>query len=247
MQYEFKDKVAIVIGASYGIGSCVAMRLAENGAIVCFVSRSGAQKIVEGLKKKGFNVEDFKMDARDEKAINDMVSYVIKKYGRIDILVNSQAINQCVKIEKIALDDWENIIGTNLTSIFLSCKACVPYMKKQKYGKIINISSVAARNRSPVAGVHYVATKTAILGFSRQLAFELGPFGVNVNVLCPGQTKTPMLMNSMTAEQQKALVESVPLKRIAEPDDQANVVMFLASDESSYMTGAVLDVNGGQI
>ena len=120
-------------------------------------------------------------------------------------------------------------------------------MKSRRYGKILNVSSVAARNRSPVSGVHYVATKAAILGFTRQLSFELASFGINVNATCPGQTLTPMLEKSMSKSQLEELAKKIPLQRIATTEDQANIILFLASDFANYLAGTIIDVNGGQI
>jgi len=199
------------------------------------------------LKNKKLMAKNIQLDATNATAVQNFINYVAQKEKRIDILINAQAINHCVPIENISIAQWGKVLATNLTSIFLMCKACVPHMKKQRYGKIVNISSVAARNRSPVSGVHYVASKSAILGFTRQLAFETAPFGLNVNAVCPGQTETPMLMKSMTPSQRKALAKSIPLRRIADPEEQASVILFLASDTASYMSGAVVDVNGGQI
>ncbi len=247
MNREFSGKVVIVMGASRGIGAATAALFAERGAAVILASRSGGPDLADELTKKGLSAESRRVDARREQDVNDMVRRIISRFGRIDVLVNSQAINQCRALEAITLRDWRNVIETNLTSMFLTCKACLPHMKKRRTGKIINIASVAARNRSPVSGIHYVASKTAVLGFTRQLAFEVAPFGINVNAVCPGQTLTPMLLESMTPAQRKRLAGSIPLGRIADPQEQAAVIAFLASDAARYMSGAVVDVNGGQI
>ena len=247
MNKEFSGNVVIVIGATGGIGAATGTLFAERGATVIMASRSGDTDLADGLQKKGLQAESRRVDARREQDVNNMVRHVLKRFGRIDILVNSQAVNQCRLLENIALRDWNNVLATNITSMFLTCKACLPHMKKRRAGKIINISSVAARNRSPVSGVHYVASKAAVLGFTRQLAFEVAPFGINVNAICPGQTMTPMLLESMTPLQRRRLADSIPLRRIAEPEEQAAVIAFLASDAARYMSGAIVDVNGGQI
>ena len=245
--YNFKGKTVLVVGASKGIGLDTAIKFAENGGSVYFASRSGSEEVVNELRGRGFEAHNLVMDARSEQEVDVAIKKIIDREAKIDVLVNVLAINQCAKIEEIELERWNDVINTNITSIFLTCRACLPHMKRRKYGKIINVSSVAARNRSPVSGVHYVASKSAILGFTRQLSFEVGPHGINVNATCPGQTLTPMLRSSMNDSEQAALAQSIPLRRIANAEDQANAIMYLASDEASYLAGAVIDVNGGQI
>ena len=150
-------------------------------------------------------------------------------------------------IEEIDICDWHDVMTTNVTGVFLTCKIVLPYMKQNKSGKIVNVSSIAGRHRSPVSGVHYVASKAAIIGFTRQLAFEVAPFGINANTHCPSQTLTPMLRSSMSPEQIEQLEATIPLHRLASVEEQAGTILFLCSDASSYMSGAILDVNGGQI
>ena len=135
----------------------------------------------------------------------------------------------------------------NLRASFIICQQASIRMKKQKHGKIVNISSIAGRHRSLVSGVHYVSTKAGIIGLTKQFAYELGPSNVNVNVVCPSQTMSDMLSDSMTSKEIKNLSSNIPLRRIATIDEQVGPILFLCSDLSSYMTGAVIDVNGGQI
>jgi len=246
-KFDFTNKIAVVVGASKGIGLTTAKGFAYGGANTYFLSRSGSDEDVKKLNNEGKSAYSFKVDATDEEAVESIFREIISKHQSIDILVNCIAINQCVPIEKISLQDWNKVVATNLTSIFLTSKFCLKGMKERKSGKIINVSSVAARNKSPVSGVHYVATKAAILGFTRQLAKEAAPFGINVNATCPGQTLTPMLKDSMSFEAQKKLAESIPLGRIATPKEQADVILFLASEAASYLSGSVIDVNGGQL
>ena len=137
--------------------------------------------------------------------------------------------------------------NVNLRAAFLICREAAKRMKQKERGSIINVSSIAGRHRSPVSGVHYVSSKAGIIGLTKQLAFELGPHGVNVNVVCPSQTMTDMLMQSMTDEQRKSLADSIPLKRIATVAEQVGPILFLCSDAAAYITGAVIDVNGGQV
>ena len=163
----------------------------------------------------------------------------------LDILVNVAAINYTKKIGKISFDEWEKVIATNLSSYFYIIKKSLDIMNNG--GKIVNVSSIAGRNRSLVSGVHYTSSKAAIIGLTRQLAFELGERNININAVCPSQTLTDMIKESMSASQLRELAQNIPLKRIAMVEDQVYPIMFLCSDEASYITGAVIDVNGGQL
>lgn len=236
---EFIGKTALIVGGTIGIGLEVARQLSLYGARVFVAARN---------EPTDLSFATFiPCDVRTEAGVENLVNAVFKEEGKIDILVNAQAAVQCRTIEKISLSDWENVMATNITSIFLLCKKILPHMKKRRFGKIVNVSSIAGRHRSPVAGVHYVASKAAIIGFSKQLAYEAAPYGINVNISCPSQTNTTTLIKGMSEEQIKRVEESIPMKRIATVEEQAKPIVFLCSEESSYMSGAVVDVNGGQI
>lgn len=228
VQYSFKDKVAVVTGAGSGIGKKTAEMFRQFGAKTVSVSKGN-------------------YDVSDEEQVKKMVQETMARFGTIDILVNCAAVNQPGKIEDISLKDWEYVLKNNLTSQFLCCKYVVPIMKKKQYGKIVNISSIAGRFRSPSAGIHYVASKAAVIGFTRQLAYELSGYGVNVNAVCPGQTDTPMLRAMLKPGDEEKLKQAIPLGRIALPEEQANIILFLASDAAQYINGAIIDVNGGQL
>lgn len=247
IQYNFKNKVAVVIGASSGIGKKTAEMLCDAQAKTVFVSKEGAEKIVEEMKSQGCECISLKCDVSDQEQVKKMVSDVITEFGTIDILINCAAINQFGKIEEISLEDWERVLKNNLTSQFLCCKYIVPVMKKKKYGKIVNISSIAGRSRSTLSGIHYVTSKAAVIGFTRQLAYEVASDKINVNAICPGQTETPMLRASLKPGDEERLRQIIPLGGPASPEQQANVILFLISDEANYITGAIIDVNGGQL
>jgi 3-oxoacyl-[acyl-carrier protein] reductase len=233
---DFKGKVAIITGASSGIGQAVAEAIANYGAHTVFISRSGAEAISSELNAAGKSTLSLPCDVTDETQVKQAIASVFERYGRIDILINNAAINQIAKIEDIS----------NLTSQFLCCKHVVPIMKQQRSGNIINVSSIAGNFRSKISGIHYVASKAGVVGFTRQLAYELAPFQINVNAICPSQTYTPMLAATLPPEAEQKLIDSIPLGRIASMEEQVNVILFLASHLSSYMTGAIVDVNGGQ-
>lgn len=247
IQYNFRDKVAIITGASSGIAKESAEMFCTAEAKTVFVSRSGTDEIVARLKAKHYSCLSLKCDVSDEEQVKKMVNSVLESFGTIDILVNCAAVNQFGKIEDISLEAWDYVLRNNLTSHFLCCKYVVPIMKQRKYGKIVNISSIAGRFRSTLSGIHYVTSKAAVIGFTRQLAYEVGNFNINVNAICPGQTYTPMLMASLKAGDKERLEQVIPLGHIASPEQQANVILFLASDEANYMNGAIVDVNGGQL
>lgn len=243
---DFKEKVAIITGASSGIGQAVAEAIANYGAHTVFISRSGAETITSELNAAGKSALSLPCDVTDETQVKQAIASVFERYGRIDILINNAAINQIAKIEDISLEDWNRVMSTNLTSLFLCCKYVVPIMKQQRSGNIINVSSIAGHFRSKISGIHYVASKAGVVGFTRQLAYELASFQINVNAICPSQTYTPMLAATLPPEAEQKLIESIPLGRIASMEEQVNVILFLASHLSSYMTGAIVDVNGGQ-
>ena len=245
--HDFKGKVAIVTGASSGIGQAVAEAIALYGAHTVFISRSGAEEIASELNGTGKSALSLPCDVSVEDQVKAAIATIFQKYGQIDILINNAAINQIAKIEDISLEDWNKVMATNLTSQFLCCKHVVPIMKQQRSGKIVNVSSIAGHFRSKLSGIHYVTSKAWAIGFTRQLAYELAPFQINVNAICPSQTYTPMLAATLPPEAEQKLIDSIPLGRIASMEEQVNVILFLASKLSSYMTGAIVDVNGGQL
>jgi 3-oxoacyl-[acyl-carrier protein] reductase len=239
VKFDFSGKTALVVGGTSGIGFETARQLSVGGAKVFIASKN---------KPEDLSFAQFiHCDVRKENQVENMINEMVKQEGKIDILVNSMAVNQCKPIEEISLSDWQDVMAVNITGIFLVCKTVLPYMKKMNMGKIVNVSSIAGRHRSPVSGVHYVASKSAIIGFSKQLAYEAAPFGINVNVHCPSQTMTPLLKDSMSEQEIEHLKETIPFKRLASVEEQAASILFLCSEASSYMSGAILDVNGGQI
>lgn len=238
VKYNFKNKNVLVAGGSKGIGKGVVEAFVEAGANVFYASRNAIKNY-----SKAIHIE---VDLRKESDIFRLFNR-IKKAGGIDILVNSAGINYCKRIGDISLKEWEDVIALNLRSVFLTCREAVKMMKKNKSGKIVNISSIAGRHRSVVSGVHYVASKSAIIGLTKQLSYEVAKFGINVNAVCPSQTMTEMLSKSMNSRQIAELKKNIPLNRVAEVKEQVGPILFLCSDAASYITGTYLDVNGGQI
>lgn len=238
MHIRFKNKNALIFGGSKGIGLGVVKELSENGANVFYASRNPNK-----LVKK--NIHYLKIDVQNKKEIEMLFKKIFTK-KKLDILVNATGINFAKKNEKISMQEWENVIDVNLSSYFLTCKLALQVMKKQKRGKIVNISSIAGRHRSVVSGAHYVASKSGIIGLTKQLAYESAKFNINVNAVCPSQTKTEMLKKTMKKKQISDLVKNIPLGRIATVEEQVGPIIFLCSELSNYITGTCIDVNGGQ-
>jgi len=236
MNSKTEKLIAIVTGSSKGIGKSIRDKLTDNGHTVIGVYRG-----------KSVCEFDKQCDIRNEEEIINLVSEVVNEHGKIDVLINNAGITTSSDISKTQSKDWNNVIATNLTGPFLLCKYILPYMKNENYGKIVNVSSIAARSFSKTSSVEYTASKYGLIGLTRQLAFQYGKYGININCICPSQTNTEMLANNVSIESIHDLEETIPLRKIAMPEQIADVVNFLCSSESSYIHGSVLDINGGQI
>lgn len=223
MKIDFSNKVVVVVGSSKGIGKGVLETFTELGATVYGISRSDG------------------VDITDKNSID----VFFEPLSNIDFLINVAGINFCKRIEDIEFDEWDAVLNTNLRSFYYLIKKSIPLMKAGS--KIVNVSSIAGRNKSIVSGVHYTSSKAGIIGLTRQLAFELGPRGINVNCTCPSQTLTPMLKQSMNVQELNDLTTTIPLGRLATVSDQVGPIVFLCSELSNYMTGSILDINGGQL
>ena len=239
---SMKNKKVLIVGGSRGIGEGVVNKFASFGANVYYFSRQKKKK-VDGENNR--NINHIKVDLHSEQSIQKGFQSYDTKENSLDILVNVAGINYCKPYSNISYDEFDEVMKVNLTSYFLTCVNAIKRMCKGS--KIVNISSIAGRNKSIVSGVHYTASKAAIIGLTRQLAHEIGPFGININCICPSQTETEMLRQSMTAQEKKILAIKIPLRRLATVDEIVNPIIFLCSDESSYIHGACLDINGGQL
>jgi 3-oxoacyl-[acyl-carrier protein] reductase len=234
--YDFSDKVVLILGGSKGIGLGLVSEFVKSGANVFYISRS------KNLEKIGTHIYADLLDT-------DRLPLVLQKIEllNVDILVNCSAINFSRKHNEIDICEWEKVFKVNLSAVFMVCNSVLKSMKLNNYGKIVNVSSIAGKHRSIVSGIHYVSSKAALIGYTRQLSYEVSKYNINVNVVCPSQTKTEMYLNTMTAEKEELLLRGIPLGRIASVDEQVAPIMFLCSDSASYIAGAVIDVNGGQI
>ncbi|GAB6944455.1 SDR family NAD(P)-dependent oxidoreductase [Vulcanisaeta sp. JCM 14467] len=241
-----RNKVAIVTGAGQGIGRSIALRLARDGAIVVVTDITGKEnETLNEIKSLGGQGMALRLDVTDLRMAEDVAKRVYDTYGHIDILVNNAGIYPFKPFLEMTFDDWYKVINVNLNGTFNVTKAVVPYMIKQKYGRIINISSIAGNVMGFAGLTHYSASKAGIVGFTRALALELARYGITVNAIAPGAVKTPGAMQPGSEEQMKMMEQVIPLGRLAEPEDIASVVAFLASDEAGYITGALVIVDGG--
>jgi len=253
---SFKGKVALVTGAGHGIGEATAKLLAERGAaVVCNSISESCRNVAEEINKNGGRAIAFVADIADANAVKAMVERTVQEFGRLDILINNAGwwgVPRHQRIEDVKEEDWKRMLDVNLNGHFHCVRFAVPYMKRNAYGKIVNVSSGAGVVWSRT-GIHaYTAAKAALGGLTRQLAKELGPLNINVNCVAPGLVRSrPERMagaEEMTAEQRaeyERTLESIPLKRFGTPIDIATAIVFMASDEASYIQGQTLLVDGG--
>ncbi len=248
MQYDLKDKVAVVTGASRGIGRGIALELAKSGASVIgtFITHNEAANGVKGeIEALGGEADMMLADVSLEQDVKNLRDRVIDSYGSVHFVVNNAGIHQHLKSWELTLEDWNRIISTNLTGTFLMSKAFTVDMKMRKYGRIVNISSCASYTGTDHE-VHYAASKGGINSFTKSLALELSPFGINVNAVSPGFIDTDMLV--WDSDEQRADTEAtIPLQRIGEPADIGHMVAFLCSPGADYITGQMFHVNGGLV
>lgn len=251
-----KDRVAIVTGGAKGIGRGICLKFAEEGCdvVVNAMHIEGARKVAKEVEDLGRKAIAIAADVADIAQVKDMVAQTVKKFGKVDILVNNAGGVSSSKggpIETTTEDDWNRIVNVNLKGQFLCCQAVVPYMKKQKYGKIVNVSSMGAIH-PPAPLVHYHSAKGGVLGLTYNLAFELAPLNITVNALLPGPILSEFfneMLKEMTKKEGQAffkmLANKTPMGRMGKPEEIAGVALFLASDLSSYVTGEAICAGGG--
>ena len=244
---KINNRVALITGSGQGIGKAITLNFAREGAKIAVnditFNEAKAMETVEELRKLGVEAELFLADVSIEDEVNSMVEKVIERFGRVDILVNNAGINRDGLLHKGNLVNWEAVMAVNLTGPFICTKAVLPSMRAQGYGRIVNLSSLTAR--IGIFGTGYYATsKSGLIGLTKVTAVENVTKGITCNALAPGYINTDM-MNKYPEEQLKALIASIPMGRFAEPEEVADAALFLASDSSAYITGAVLDINGG--
>ncbi len=246
---SFTGKVAIVTGSGSknGIGRETVMILAKEGAkvVVADMNYEGAKSVAEEVEALGGTATPVRVDITDEVSVKSMVAEAVANYGRLDILVNNAGITQPITTMDMTPEDFMKIIRVNLYGTFLCSKIAVPEMAKNKYGRIVSLSSVSGKRGGGVyGGSHYSAAKAGILGFSKALAREVVEDGITVNCVCPGLVDTD-IRAGLSDEAEHAIWESIPMKRPASRREIASTIAFLASDDASYITGEDIDINGG--
>jgi len=242
---KLQDKVVLVTGASRGIGRAIAEKLGSEGAIVIGTATSdgGADNISAYLKEAGISGKGMCLNVADADSIKDVLKAISDEFGAISILVNNAGITRDNLLMMMKDDQWDDIINTNLTSIFRMSKAVIRPMMKARTGRIINIGSVVGLTGNP-GQTNYSAAKAGILGFTKSLAREIGSRNITVNTVAPGFIDTDMT-RELPEEQRDALISQIPLNKLGDAQDIANAVSFLASDDASYITGETINVNGG--
>lgn len=243
------EKVAIITGAGQGLGKAYAKRLVQEGIKVVIADINGekAESTAAEINAEGFEALAIKVDISDESSTQNMVEKVIEKWGRVDILINNAAYFSTIKMkpfEEISAEEWDFAMAVNLKGTFLCCKAVTPYMKKQRSGTIINASSGTVLEGRPLY-LHYVTTKSGIIGFTRSLAREVGEYGITVNTICPGLTLTDVPRTTITDSDVERVVSRQAIKRPGVSEDLAGTVAFLVSDEAKFITGQLFNVDGG--
>lgn len=242
---RLKDKVAIITGAASGIGKATAEKFVREGAIVavCDLSIEAVSTVVEELKLAGGQAVGYRVNVTDKAEIVAMVTDLKARYGRIDILVNNAGIVMDAQLAKMSDDQFDKVIDVNLKGVYNCAKAVVDTMIEQGSGVILNASSVVGVYGN-FGQTNYAATKFGVIGFVKTWAKELGKKGIRANAVCPGFVATPILQ-AMPEKVIQAMEDKVPMKRMAAPEEIANVYAFLASDEASYINGAAIEVTGG--
>jgi NAD(P)-dependent dehydrogenase (short-subunit alcohol dehydrogenase family) len=252
---RFQDKVALITAAASGIGRASADIMAREGAIVVAIDNDQERldRAVAELGTGGGRAHGRICDALDAAQVDALVAGVARELGAIDILVNAVGGSTVIAksgatVDELSFAEWQKLIDFNLSGTFLFTHAVVPVMKRQHSGKIVNLSSIAGRGLSVSSSSAYAAAKGGIIAFTRKLAFELGPHGININAIAPSRTLTERIRprwNQSSPEDQQAEIERTPLRRVAEASDQAKVICFLASNDADFVTGVTIDVTGG--
>lgn len=242
---ELTGKVALVTGSAQGIGRAIARLLAENGAdvVISDINLEKAQETAKEIQAIGRRSLAIKANVADLSDVERMMETIIEQFGRIDILVNNAGITRDRLILRMTEEDWDAVLDVNLKGTFNCTKAAIRYMAKHKSGKIVNIASVSGEMGNP-GQANYAASKAGVIGFTKTIAREYAARGINVNAVAPGFIQTAMT-DAIPEKARESLIQMIPMERMGQPEDVAQAVLFLVSERSSYITGQVLNVNGG--
>ncbi len=246
---DFDGQVVIVTGSGSpkGIGRTIARTFAKQKAavVIADMNEAGVKDTVATIKEEGGEAFGVVVNITDEASVQNMVDQVMEQYGRIDVLVNNAGISQKVTVADMTLADMKRIFEVNMFGLFLCTKACMKVMRAQKYGRIVNLSSVSGKRGGGIfGGAHYSASKAAVLAFSKNLSREISAEGITINSVCPGLINTE-IWKSLPKEDAEKVIDGIPMGRPGETQEVANAIVFLASKEASYITGEEIDINGG--
>jgi len=246
---ELEGKVAVVTGGGRGIGRGIAVQLARAGATVTVadIDTKMALATAKILTEQHGKAIHCAVDVTDEKSVASMVQLTLDTYDRLDILVNNAGIMFRTRLMDISLEEWKSVLEVNLTGPFICTHAVVPLMKDRGFGRVVNISSSAGRSVSTLGGAHYTSSKAGLLGLTRAVAKEVALFGLTVNAICPGLIQTQMAVDTTAPEELRMFLDSFPINRLGTPEEIGDLVVFLCSEKSAYITGASIDINGGDL
>ncbi|MEW5826755.1 MAG: 3-oxoacyl-ACP reductase family protein [Candidatus Bipolaricaulota bacterium] len=236
---------ALVTGASHGIGAATARELARLGygvGVNYLTSDDAAFELVADIERSGGRAMALHADVRDPDAVRELVARTAEAFGGLQVLINNVGSSKHSALEDLSLEMWHDALASNLTSTFLACKAALPYLRQAPWGRIVNLASLRAMSGSD-HGAHYAAAKAGVIGLTKSLARELAP-RITVNAIAPGYTRTEMTRASL-ARDESAIVAQIPVRRVAEPEEIARLIGFLASEGSGYITGETINQNGG--
>ncbi len=242
---ELSGKVALVTGAAQGIGKAIALLLAKNGADVAVsdINLEKAHETAHEIQEMGRRSLAIRVNVADAQEVERMIETIVEQFGRIDILVNNAGITRDRLILRMTEEDWDAVLDVNLKGTFNCTKSAIRHMAKQRSGKIVSIASVSGEMGNP-GQANYAASKAGVIGFTKTIAREFASRGINVNAVAPGFIQTAMT-DAIPEKAKEALKQMIPMERLGQPEDVAQAVLFLVSERSSYITGQVLNVNGG--
>jgi 3-oxoacyl-[acyl-carrier protein] reductase len=247
---ELAGRVAVVTGGAQGIGAATARAFAAQKARVAVldIDGAGAKKVADAIADAGGQSSAIHVDVTDEQAVARAIATVVEEFGGLDVLVNcAGGYSRLATVEDMPVEEWDSTIALNLRSVFLVSRAAIPHLKRSKAGRIINVSSISGRQVTVASSPAYGSAKAAVIQLTRFLAQQLGPFGITANAIAPITTLTPRVAALRTEAEVERIASLVPLKRLAEPEDHAQAMLFLASDAAAYLNGITLDVNGGRV